>query len=72
MRDRTCFLTVDNFEGARTPEEVVKVFEKARIFYLIRRSENGMVSLHNTRDPDSIIPLFKDKEFCEYAMKMVR
>lgn len=72
VQDRTCFLTTDTFEGARTPEEVVKMFEKARIFYLIRRSENGMVSLHNTRDPNNILPLFKDKEFCEFAMKMMR
>ena len=72
LQDRTCFLTTDVFEGAKNPEEVVSTFEQARIFYVIRRSDNGMVTLHNSRDPNNVIPLFKDKAFCEYAVKVVR
>lgn len=72
LRDRTCFLTTDAFEGSRNPEEVVKTFGQAGIIYVIRRSDNGIITLHSVREPNNIIPLFKDKEFCEYAMKAVR
>lgn len=70
-QDRTCFLTRDAFEGARTPEEVVATFKQAGIIYIIHRSDNGMITLHNISDPNSILALFKDKDFCQAAMKML-
>lgn len=70
-KDRLCFPLRDNFEGASTPEQVVALFAKENIRYLVRRSDNGTVFLHNMSDPNNILALFQDKDFCEYATKII-